>query len=101
MSNTFNKTKPFKLGEESEDGKFYKDKNKKGSIFGAKAFEEKTGNKYKLKTMDSSDYSGFNSRHFSNTINTNNKNNNDINMNRIKLGNNYKENFFKKASQNS
>ena len=26
---------------------------------------------------------------------------NDINMNRIKLGNNYKENFFKKASQNS
>lgn len=101
MSNTFNKTKPFKLGEESEDGKFYKDKNKKGSIFGAKAFEEKTGNKYKLKTMDSSDYSGFNSRQFSNTINTNNKNNNDINMNRIKLGNNYKENFFKKASQNS
>ena len=97
MSNTFNKTKPFKLGEESEDGKFYKDKNKKGSIFGTKPFEEKSGNKYKLKTMDSSDYSGFNSRKYNNTINNNA---NDLNMNKIKLGNNYKESLLKKASKN-
>ena len=101
MSNTFNKTKPFKLGEDSEDFKFNKDKNKKGSIFGTKPFEEKSGNKYRLKTMDSSDYSGFNSKKYNNTINANNNNNfNDLNVNKIKLGNNYKEIFLKKASKN-
>lgn len=41
MSNTFNKTKPFKLGEESEDGKFYKDKNKKGQYLGQNLLKKK------------------------------------------------------------
>ena len=101
LSSTYNKTKPFKLSEENEDGKFYKDKNKKGSIFGQKVIDEKNGNKYRLKTMDSSDYSAFSPKKYSKSIiANNNNNNNDLNMNKIKLGNNYKENFPKKARKN-